>query len=496
VPEPKKELAPPASETKKKDAKFSLPLEAMYEEGFGLRTKDKKVEVKIAASTQLDGRFYAGDSVSPHSFDIRRARIDFQAKIFSLLSIRIQAAMEDNPYIRNAQADLNLWEALHLRVGQMKVPFSSSWLAFDNQVDFLERATAEPFYPFFDRGAMLWGNLLGQRLSYNIGIFTGVGVDLDQTKGDIDGHKDLAWRVFLQPFRDTPATFLEGLYLAVDGTWGNCTVPTKRFETRGLMAANYESQVWRWRTEQTIGTNGRNTDQMSGEIDARTRFGAELHYLLGPFTFSGEWAMVKYKGIRLYHDFYQGSTRLKHDSLFGDYHLSNSMHNLSGFVSVFLTGEKKVLDNFGWKQPVPRRPLGLTGRGIGAFEILGRFSATLTDDSFFENYGNLSGYKTTDFIDPKNPLKGPAPGENGSVKIQVLDGAPKLYEMTLGLNWTMNYHFRVQLDYIYLWAPSFDATKKTGGIISGGNSDLYDATVKNTQVKSEHTVGMRFIMRI
>ena len=37
----------------------------------------------------------------------------------------------------------------------MKVPFSSSWATLDNNVNFIERASSTPVYPFFDRGIVL-----------------------------------------------------------------------------------------------------------------------------------------------------------------------------------------------------------------------------------------------------------------------------------------------------------------------------------------------------
>jgi phosphate-selective porin len=461
-----------------------------YDEGFLLRTHNKTIELKLAASAQLDGRFYEGSSVAPHSFDIRRARIDFSARLFDRVMIRIQGAFEDTPYIRNAFIDVRFWSVLHLRVGQMKVPFSSTWLAFDNQVDFLERPTAEPLYPFFDRGAMIWGDLFGQRITYNFGVFTGAGVDLDANKGDIDNSKDIAWRLFLQPFRGSSHRWLEGIYLAGHGTWGMMSVPTRRYETRGLGTPNFESLVWRWRTEQVLGNNGRNTDQIGAEIDSKTRWGAELHYLYGPFTFSAEWAMVRYDGIKIFHDFYQGSKRLLRQEVLST---DGTIHNVSGFVSYFLTGEQKYLDNFGWRQPLPRRPVFLSPRGIGAFELLARFSATFTSSDLF-NSQKVAGYRSGDFTDPNAKLAGAAAGDGASVTAAALEGASKLYEITGGVNWTMNYHLRVQLNYVYLWAPDYAEGKN--GIISAGNSELSDTTLKNKIVKSEHMLAFRFIMRI
>ncbi|HEY3359287.1 MAG TPA: porin [Polyangia bacterium] len=472
-------------------------LAAIYSDGFVLRSVDQKNELRIAASAQLDGRYYPGTTGAPDSFDIRRARLDLGAKLLGFVDIRIQAALEDTPYLRNAFVDFAIHRAFHLRVGQMKVPFSTQWLTLDNQVDFMERSTAEPLYPFLDRGAMVWGALAGDRIVYNLGVYDGVGVDADAAKGDIDHRKEVAYRLFVQPFRRIGPRWIQGLYLVGQGTWNGMSVPTRRFETRGLVAPDLESLVFRWRTEQVLGTNGRNVDQIAATVSSQKRWGAELHYLLGPLTLSAEWVMVSYDDVTIYHDLLQGSTRLKHDLVSGP--VDGTIHNVSAFVSVFVTGERKYIDNFGWRQPTPLRQVARGERGYGAWEVLARVSRTWVPEKYhagFFDAQKVKGYAVAD----ATGIKGPLPAEGASVNAAVLDGAKLMYELTLGVNWTLNYHCRVMLDYGYLLAPhySYDPATSTGsaGIVSGGNSENADITTKNRNVKSEHEVGLRFIFRI
>ena len=483
TPTPTPATTPAASE-RRPEAGPAI-LEGIFKDGFTLRTPDRRNELKLQASVQLDSRFYGGDSVAPDSFDIRRARLDLNAKLHDFMAIRIQAALEDNPYIRNAFVDIGTRDAVHVRIGQMKVPFSSQWLTFDNQVDFLERGTDAPLYPFFDRGIMIWGALARQKVVYNVGVFNGSGVDADGTKGDIDDHKDVAWRLFLQPFRGA-AGAAEGLYLVLQGTYGLTSAPTRRFETRGLMAATYESQVWRWRTEQVIGTDGRTTDQIAGEIDSRVRWGAEVTYKRGPLSVSAEWAAVEWDGVRIYHDLNQGSNRLRRDLVLAR---DGSVENVSVWASWFITGEKKSYDNFGWRQPSPDDPWGPGLPGKGAWELLARFSTTESDAGLFDT-AKVSGYRGVDL----GATPPPTPGEGSSVTASVLQGASTVREASLGLNWTMNYNFRVLCTYTALWAPDFVAGRD--GIVSAGSSDLGDTTVRNRLVEMEHMIALRFIFRM
>jgi phosphate-selective porin len=460
-------------------------LEGLFKNAFIWATPDGKNELRLGAAAHLDARAFFGDSVAPNSFDMRRARLDVRARVHGWMTMRIQAALEGNPYIRNAWLDLRHSDGLHLRLGQMKVPFSTEWLTRDNQVNFLERGSSAPVYPFFDRGLLLWGRLAGGSLTYNVGVYTGAGIDVDAGRGDIDDHKDIAVRLFAQPFRASSSSALEGLFVAVEGTYGASSVPTRRYELRGLAAANYESQVWRWRTEQVIGTNGRAADTITGEIDSRRRWGAELLYVRGPFSASFEWLELEYDNISIYHDYWVGSERVEHQPVLNH---DGGVRSVSAWLSVFLTGEGKNVSNFGWTQPDPSHPFALADGSWGAWELLARFSTTVTDGELFET-ARVQGFTAAEL-----PQGSVAVGEGGSVTASVLKGASTVHEATLGLNWTLNHNFRIQLNLSTIWAP--DWIEGTNGIVSGGSSNLADRTVKSTLVETEHSVGLRFIFRI
>lgn len=455
----------------------AAPLAGVFRNGFVLRTADGATELRLAASFQLDSRVYFGDSVAPDSFDIRRARLDVNAKVYDFMTVRIQAAMEDSPYIRNAYLDLGRGKAVNLRIGQMKVPFSTKWLTLDNQVNFIERGTAEPVYPFFDRGLMLWGNVAGSSLNYQLGVYNGTGVDVEGAKGDIDDHKDVALRLFYQPFRSRKGSPLEGLYLVGEGTYALTSVATRRFETRGLMAANFESLLWRWRTEQVIGTDGRNTDVITAEIDSRTRVGAEAHYVRGPLTLSAEWLEAAWDGIAVYHDAMAGSSRVRRELVL---RRDGAVRSLSLWSGFYLTGERKLIDAFGWRQPNPLAPFTGKGSGRGSWEVLARYSRTRTDAGLFD------AVRVTGFPG--------GVGDGNAVTAAVLQGSSNVRELTVGLNWMMNYYFRIIFDVTTITALDYEAGRR--GIVSGGNSELGDPTVKNRLVETEHMAAVRFIVRI
>ena len=155
----------------------------LWKNDFILRTSDNNFWMKVRGNLHFDTKFYGGNSENPTQFDIRRARMDFQGQWYEYISFRVQAELADAPYIRNAWADYKFRDWLHIRAGQMKPPFSTSWWTTDNNVNFLERGANTPLYPYFDRGWWLWGDLFEGSLTWNLSAFTGAGMEIDSKKG-------------------------------------------------------------------------------------------------------------------------------------------------------------------------------------------------------------------------------------------------------------------------------------------------------------------------
>jgi phosphate-selective porin len=468
-------------------------IRAHYKDDFILESPEGNFQLKIRGNVHLDLRGYqAEERGAPYSFDMRRGRIDLQGTIHKIFTFRVQPELVGKPYLRNAWVDAGPWPWLHVRAGQMKVPFSTSWVTLDNNVNFVERGSSTPVYPFFDRGVLLWGELWKGRIVYNLGAFTGAGIDVDYGSGDVDDSKDLAARLYLRPFLGTGRRALEGLVLVGQTTWGGMSVPTSRFETGGLRSANYETAIWRWRTEQTLGTDGRVTDRVRAEVDSRLRWGAELHYLLGPVAFSGEYLEVRYEGIALYHDLMEGSSRRAHDAL---YQQDGTIRSLSVWVSGYVTGEHKQVSNFGWKTAKPKRPVG--EGGLGALEVLARYSRTWTDKHLFEQ-SSVAGFAPGSASLPSG-YSAATPGAANTVKVSVLDGAHDVHELTLGVSWTVNPMVRLQLNEVFQWAPASDRDgdgNSDNKLVSGAKSDQSDVERKNIKTSWENAVMARLIFKL
>jgi phosphate-selective porin len=393
-------------------------------------------QIKIQGNIHFDSKLYHASGKRPTTFDIRRARAGIQGKLNKSISFRLQAELADTPHVRDAWVDFGFREWLHLRVGQTKPPFSTSWWTSGSNVHFLERGAGTPVYPYLDRGWWLWGTTLGDGLTWNIAAFTGAGMERDVEGGDIDDHKDYFGRIFWSPIVGRTESGLNGLHLCVEGSLGKQSVPTKRFEQKGYSAAVREDRYWTWEA----GENAR--------IGRRDRVGLEMHCVMGSISFSTERLNAYYEDIEVHVK--DGARALKSDGRVASW---------STWLSWFPTGEKKSVGNFGWKQPNPKRPFdpGRLG-GIGAWEILLRYTLTDTSRPLFEAH------------------------ENGNEGYRILAGADHVSELTLGLNWTWNPMVRWQLNFVHL--------RKSGGVIRSGDDD--DAAGMERS-ESDSMVGLRMM---
>lgn len=474
-------------------AEADLNLKTYYKNDFILESEDGAFQLKIRGNLHLDGRLYQSEHRgAPHSVDIRRARIDLQGRIHKWFTFRLQTEVAGQPYLRNAWLDIEIRNWFHVRGGQMKVPFSSSFSTLDNNVNFIERATSTPVYPFFDRGILLWGELWNSTMVYNLGLFTGAGMDIDTPNGDQDDAKSLAAKLFFQPFRKLENTFAQGFFLVGQGTWELMTTPTRRFEKGGLRSPNYETSIWRWRTEQIIGSDGRMTDQVGAKIGSKWRWGLELHYVFKRFSLSVEHLQLYYENIRVYHDLYSGSSRAYHDELFSS---QGTIRSTSAWMSIFITGESKSLSNSGWKTPGPQK--NVAEGGVGALELLARYSYTDTDSRLFQKF-RVDGLSAETEGIPVDYIEA-LPGSHNSISVSVLDGAHRVHEMTLGICWTLNPMVRIQLNDVFLWAPESDRTgdgQNDNLLLSGATSDQSNLAKRNLGTSWENAVMARLIFKL
>jgi hypothetical protein len=184
---------------KKRDQEF--PISIRYKDGFDLESRDGKFEMLIQGRVQLRYSYpQEGDSLAPasasafddkdvSSFRIRRARIKIGGHGFSpWLKYYFEHDWVSNTLL-DWRVDVAKFKWATLRVGQWKIDYNRERVDSSGAQQFVERSIVNaPFTLDRQVGIRLGGHLFEGTpayLVYNVGVFTGTGIN--QTQND-DKH--------------------------------------------------------------------------------------------------------------------------------------------------------------------------------------------------------------------------------------------------------------------------------------------------------------------
>jgi phosphate-selective porin OprO/OprP len=356
-----RELAAESLATAAKDRQTAT---ANAKDGFSLKSADGKYTLKIRGYAQADGRFYPSDDDKAigNSFFLRRARPILEASVGRYFDFRIM------PDFAQGQTTLfdAYWEGKFLpeftvRAGKSKTPVGFERLQSATDITFAERGLPTNLAPNRDIGLSIAGDVSQGLFAYQVGVFDGVP-DLGNGDADLTDSKDVAGRVFFQPFRRGT---LKGVGFGISGSTGNelgapsATAPT----ATGLPAYRSPSQqtVFRYRSDAAVPANSVIAD------GRRSRVSPHAYLGLGSFGVLGEY-IVSSQEVRLG----TSATKLSH----------RAWGASAGF---FLTGEQA-----GFRSPTPKKPFDLGEKTWGAFEIAARYGELDLDDDAFPIYANPS----------------------------------------------------------------------------------------------------------
>ncbi len=159
-----------------------------------------------------------------HEFKIRTARMDLNWRQGKLLEGAVELDASDGASedpgmwgpLRDAYAEVKPLDELKLRMGQFKKPFGRLALTSQRKLILVDRGVSHQWmvrdlgYGGRDIGLEVHGDLLdAPRIEYAVGAFNGTG--LNQDEEDLDGSKDFAGRVQIDP--------LPWLSVGVDGSY-------------------------------------------------------------------------------------------------------------------------------------------------------------------------------------------------------------------------------------------------------------------------------------
>lgn len=171
-------------------------------EGFVAQSDDGAYRLRLGGYAQLDGRFYLADSARAgvDTWVLRRARLIVQGTVARFFDFYIAPDFGGgNTVLQDAYLELRATPKFRVRAGKFKVPFGLERLRSAAALLFVERALPTAIAPNRDLGVQIHGELLGGVLLYQAGVFNGV-VDGGSADADTNDGKDLAGRVFVEPF--------------------------------------------------------------------------------------------------------------------------------------------------------------------------------------------------------------------------------------------------------------------------------------------------------
>jgi phosphate-selective porin OprO/OprP len=365
----------------------AAPVVGAGPDGFFLRTADSSFQLRLRAYTQADSRWLAesGDA-GDDTFAFRRVRLDFGGTLFQDIDFRIMPDFANGTLtLFDAYVDLRYFPKARLQIGKFKPPLGLERLQSATALMFIERAFPTLLVPSRDLGAMLWGELAGGLLVYQIGVFNGVR-DGGTQDIDSDDAKDVVGRLFFHPLRPFGNERLDGLGIGLAGSWG--VVDEQMPASFRTTAASTNFFQYRG-----AATGPPSIQAVTGDGD-RARLSPQAYWYVGPFGLLAEYVFSR------------------EDMLRGGNHEELTHDAWQVAASFALTGE-----DASYKGLVPAAPFA-PGKGTwGAFELVARYNEIDFDDDSFPL-----------FADPAV-------------------SATEARGWTVGLNWFLNRWIKVALDF-------------------------------------------------
>jgi len=374
------------------DTKAKLtPIVGAGKDGFFLRSPDgKSFQFRFRGYLQADTRWFeTGDAVGNDTFALRRVRPIFEGTLLENIDFRIMPDFAGgSPTLFDAYANLRYLPEAQVQIGKFKPPIGLERLQSATANTFVERGLPTFLVPTRDLGVQVWSDLREGLVSYAIGGFNGARDSGNAELNDIDSNdaKDVAARVFTQPFLETNWEMLRGFGIGMGFSYGNENQAAPSFR---LAYDNGNFFAYRG------ATTGPPALPAVAADGAHLRLAPQGTWYWGPFGLLWEYTISRQRLER------GAGNRIT---------AKNTAWQIA--ASYVLTGE-----NASFKGVVPRSDFGLGEGGWGAFEVAARYGQLRIDDDVFPFYA-----------DPAVAVRG-------------------IDQWTVGGSWYLNRWLRIMLNY-------------------------------------------------
>ncbi len=170
-------------------------LKGRFSDGFTLESGDKQHSISIAGRIHADYRSFSEDSTNANSadtFDTRRAYFGVSGKLYSDWTFEVTSDVA-NSSLEYAYLNYKSSDAVQVRIGAFKMPFSFEELTSSRFIDFQERSLVNAFVPAKDQGVMIHGEPVKNTFAYAFAAMNGGGKNTDEANAVAD-DKDLIVR--------------------------------------------------------------------------------------------------------------------------------------------------------------------------------------------------------------------------------------------------------------------------------------------------------------
>jgi phosphate-selective porin OprO/OprP len=320
---------------------------AGYKGGFTLQSETGDFVLKLTGYLQADGRFAPGDDAGlvTDQFLLRRIRPVLQGTVARYFDFSIVPDFGNGTaLVQDAYLDVHFTDRLRVRAGKMKSPFGIERLQSGQSLLFVERSLANNLVANRDVGVQVHGELAHGAFGYQIALLDGVS-DGGNIDGDTNDAKDLAGRMFVQPWRTKGTSPLRGLGFGVAGTTGTANGVPRAYSS--------VSQVSLFSYAATVTARG------------RRRWSPQASLFVGPVGVLAEYVAARHEVQKV--ETGKPTTTAR---------LDNSAWNVTG--SWLITGEDATYGNV-----KPKNFFVPSARKWGALQLVARVNRLSVDDATF-----------------------------------------------------------------------------------------------------------------
>jgi phosphate-selective porin OprO/OprP len=323
------------------------------------------------------------------SFNIRRARIGTIAHFYDKYHLKLEGAFDRGvASFKDAYLEAQLFPYLSLRIGHFKVPLGFERIQDSRDIPFAERSLSTiNLTNDRDIGIMVYGNIYNDILGYGLGFFNGEGSSVE---GDNNSQKEIVLRSDLRPF-----AFVQNELF-------------KKFRIGGGLVLGFgdEGPIHGGSFVTRSGLEFLTINPKARYEGFHVRSSLEISHLAGPVSLVYE-----------YISSFQSKVILGTKSPIFSHDYAVEGH--TGTIAWNITGEDATFGKL-----IPNKAFSIKKEQWGAIQVAARVSSLNVNDMFF-------GTDTDE-----GPL---------------FTGASRSLELDLAVNWYLDDHMALKLDFSQNW---------------------------------------------